>query len=89
MVPSRFVILATDDAHQQYRQLQLVVDSELTFGRLPDNELALPWDQTISRHHGTIRVGKDLITIRCHQSSVNSIQFQGSHLRQLILDGVR
>ena len=87
MVPSRFVILATDDAHQQHRQLQLVVDSELTFGRLPDNELALPWDQTISRHHGTIRVGQDSITIRCHQSAVNSIQFQGSHLRQLILDG--
>ena len=87
MVPSRFVILATDDSRRQNRQVQLAVDSELTFGRLPDNELSVSWDQTISRHHGTIRAGRDSVTIRCHRSSVNSIRFQGSHVRELTFDG--
>ena len=86
MIPSRFVILATDDGRKHQRQIQLQVEGELTFGRLNDNGLALPWDRAISRHHGTIFSGKDSVTIRCHESSVNSIGFQGSHIREITFD---
>ena len=86
MIPSRFVILATDDRGKHQRQIQLLAGCELTFGRLADNQLAVTWDRAISRHHGTIRSDHDSVTVFCNESSVNSILFEGVRVREVTFD---
>ncbi len=86
MIPSHFVILATDDRGKHQRQTQPLVGCELTFGRLTDNALAVTWDRAISRHHGTILSDHDSVTIRCNESSINSILFQGLSVREVTFD---
>lgn len=85
MEHSSFILVAKDGTGSNVTKTRPVVGKAVSFGRSPDNELALRWDGAISRHHGTILSDRDSVTIRCNPNARNSIVFQGSVVRELTL----
>ena len=85
MEHSSFILVAKDGTGSNVTKTRPVVGKAVSFGRSPDNELALRWDGAISRHHGTILSDRDSVTIRCNPKARNSIVFQGSVVRELTL----
>ena len=85
MTSSDFELVAKDGSGQHVTRTRPIVGQEVSFGRSPDNGLAVRWDGAISRHHGTITSDQDSVTIRCNETARNSIVFQGSVVRELTL----
>lgn len=62
---------------QQFNS-RIPMSGELSIGRLPENELPVPWDRRISRRHARLFLEGGRVTISCIDGARNPIVFRGN-----------